>query len=761
MTNLSRLIPAVFLFLFIFLVASAESGGFIVRGRVLEQGTRRPLEGVTVFLLERETNTVVTDQDGTFALVVDSPGKFSVMAVAIGYKRPVPLKITAGPEAAKKRTRIFLEPLFSMTEVVIEADRNPDKTGKIAVSGRDLVSVAGSGGDPLRGMLALPGITTSSDTNNAPAIRGSGPGNNAFYLDFLPVSYLFHFGGGMSVVNAALVHDLNIYTSSFGPEFADVTGGVVDINLRNPRTDRIGGLLHLGTNLTAAEGDWLLEGPISDNKSFSVAVRRSWLDIANSENNVSTSNVAIRQFPEYYDYQGKFVWNLSADHSLTLQTSGADDQVKLTFSSDGDFVKHDPIFAGDFNYKQSYDSLGAVMTSRFSPRMNNKLGISYSKNSEDQAFTQMGHIILKQDNLIVRDHMNIAANEAHNLLLGLDYEVAKIRYNLDVPKVINSIFEHDALYTDAPRFASADTINANTVSLYLKDRWKAADPLTLVIGGRSSYNDFARKNLVEPRVSTEYAASKDTLITGGWGKYHQFPEGFQVIEGFGNSHLDYEKADHYSLGAEHRMPDGWSVRAEEYYKKLYNLVIPHDPENYVNAGSGKAFGTELSLRKELTTNWGGWIAVTHSKTKRHNDTTGENFPFNYDQPYNVSIVYNRKVFRTWGLGTAWHYRSGAPYTPVVGSTTDTYTDSNGNIQTRYVPNYGPLWSERLPAYHALNLSIGTTVWVGKQKVSFGASITNTYNRRNILGYDYNETYTRRKPIEQLPRSGGIGISVAF
>jgi TonB-dependent receptor-like protein/carboxypeptidase-like protein len=733
--------------------AAAGSAGFVVRGKVLEEGTRKPLEGITVYSLEREEESTISDRDGGFTLVAGKPGRLSLVGAAIGYERSKPFRLFIDPSEETEEVILHLKPVYSMKEVVVQADRNQDRTAKTTVSGTELVAVAGSGGDPVRGMAALPGITTASDTGNAPAMRGSGPGDNAYYVDFLPVGYLFHFGGGLSVVNAALVDNFNIYTSSFGPEFANVIGGVVDVKLRDPRTDRIGGHLGLSTDLIGAQVNGLLEGPISNNKGFYLAARRSYADLFMSKSRVSTSDVAVRQIPEFYDYQGKFVWNLSDSHSLTLQTSGADDEMKLTFSPDAVFVKHDPILAGDFNYAQSYRSLGAVLASKFSPLVNNKFGISYLNNTADQSLTQLGHIHVKQDSMIVRDHLNSTVGDDHEVLFGIDYDATRVGYDLDVPLLVPSMWDPNTDYTSASRFASSGRFTVNSWGLSLKDRWKIASPLTLVVGGRASQDDYLDRRALEPRLGAEYIAMRDTLVTAGWGKYHQFPAGYQVLEGFGNPHLGYEKADHYDLGVERQISSGWSVKAEEYYKKLYDLVIPHQPENYVNGGSGKAYGTELFLKKDRTDNWWGWISVAYSRTQRHNDLTGEDFSFGYDQPYIVNIVYDRMVFQKWIFGAAWRYHSGAPYTPIVGS----YTDATGRIR----PVYGEHRSERLPPYHALNLSMGTVVWSGKQQVTFGIEIVNVYDRKNISGYDYNVDYTERRPIREQPLWQSIGIQVAF
>ena len=91
--------------------------------------------------------------------------------------------------------------------------------------------------------------------------------------------------------------------------------------------------------------------------------------------------------------------------------------------------------------------------------------------------------------------------------------------------------------------------------------------------------------------------SEGTLITAGWGKYHNYPQMLMLVDGLGNPNLDYEKADQTDFGIEQKLPRGWSVKLEEYYKQLYDLAVPDDGENFINGGSGKAYGTELSIHE--------------------------------------------------------------------------------------------------------------------------------------------------------------------
>ena len=748
MANRLRALLLLSLLPFMASAAIAQPGPFMVRGRVMEEGTRKPLSGITVFLEEREDDMTETGPDGVFTLEVGEAGEFSLAATGMGYKKSEQQKIVVGGQAAPREISIYLSPVYVLTEVVVKGARNQDKTAKTVVSGKELMSVAGSSGDPLRGMQALPGITTASDFGSNPAIRGSGPENNAFYVDFMPIGYLFHMGGLVSVINADLVDDFNIYSAAFGPEFADVTGGVIDVKLREPRKDRI--VTKAGISLL--EADALIEGSVAENQSFYIAARRSYFDLLISRL-PEQEGVRITQFPEYYDFQGKYVWRPSADHTVTFQTSGAHDQLKLTLTEEATAVKQEPVLAGDFSLDMSYQTAGVILASKLSPRMGNRLGVSYLSTSHKQLAGQLGHVGIVQDTVIVRDHLNIAAGESHDLLVGIDGGLTRVDLDLDIVNEIPSEWDPESDLTGAPRVQFVDVLNVNFWALSLKDRWRISEPFTLAIGQRTSFDDYFDKYITEPRLGAEYSLSADTLLTAGWGKYHEFPQGNQIIEKFGNPNLSHLKADHYVLGAERQIGSGWSAKVEGYYKDLYNLPVPHETLNYINAGSGQAYGAEVLVKKDRTTDWWGWVSAAYSKTERHNDLTGERFPYPYDQPYILNLVYNLKITPRWTFGAKWRYQAGAPFTPVVG----TFTAPDGRTR----PVYGELGAERLPSYHRLDLRISAEKWYGERKLEYFAEIINAYNAKNISGYQYNEDFTTREPVAQLPLLPSVGVRAEF
>jgi hypothetical protein len=88
----------------------------------------------------------------------------------------------------------------------------------------------------------------------------------------------------------------------------------------------------------------------------------------------------------------------------------------------------------------------------------------------------------------------------------------------------------------------------------------------------------------------------------------------------------------------------------------------------------------------------------------------------------------------------WTYKSGLPYTPIIGYYDKLFFNSseiNTNISNNYLPYsvLGDRNSIRLPAYHRMDVGISRIFDFNLTRVSVDASITNVYNRENLFYYD--------------------------
>lgn len=741
------LAPLLLLIISIILIDSRAHTAPLLAGKVLQQGNDRPVAGAQI-RVEGMAPTARTAIDGSFSLALP-PGRYTLYVIAAGFESsdPTPVAVT---DSTPEPLVIRLSSAYMLPGVEIEAERNPDKVGKTTISGTELSQVAGTSGDPLKVLQALPGVTTPNDASSEPAVRGSGPGDNAYYIDFLPVGYLFHAGGLVSVINADLVRDFNLYSAAFGPEFTDVLGAVIDVNLRPPRADRMGGKL----NVSLYEADVLLEGPVNETQSFFFGLRRSYIDLfLPKTGQIGDEGVEYREFPSYYDYQGKYLIRPSARDEISIQVGGAADRAKFYIPPDSDIAQHDPDLAGDIANQVRYDAQGVVWSAQPTGRRTNKLAASHLVTDTNSSLGNVGTGRARFDTYYLRDNATLLADDDHELHLGAEYAWSTVDFDLDFKDAQCSEFDPACDFTSATRVQSRDTLRARFWGVHAKDRWRAAQRLTLIGGLRLSHDDYLDELYTEPRLGAEWQWDGRTLLTAGWGKYHQFPDGLQVIDRFGNPDLSNLKGEHSVVGIEFKPGPDWGWKAEAYYKEFEALVVPEPVLRYVNAGSGRAYGLDILVRKQPTDRLWGWLALTLGHSERTNGLNNETFDYQHDQPVIATWVATYEHSARWSYSAKWRYHTGSPYTPIVGTT----TDPGGRIR----PVYGAINSERLPAYHRLDLRADRRFEFARWKLKAYGELINAYNRDNVGGYIYNADYSDKKAVHQLPILVSFGVQAEF
>lgn len=617
--------------------------------------------------------------------------------------------------------------------------------GKTVLSGRELRSVAGSTNDPMKALQTLPGIAVPDDRSGTPAIRGSRPTDNAYYIDDLPVGYLFHAGGLVSTVHGDLVRQFDLYSAAFGPEYGDVTGAVLDVALRAPRTDRLGGKLNVG--LLGA--DLLVEGPVTDNQSFYFAVKRSYIDLVMHEVTDDDSGV-ILSMPRYNDYQGKYLWRLGHDHLLTFHATGASDKMSFRIPGDAKAAQQDPVLAGGSAIDMSYGTQALVWDAEFGHGAANKLALGHTRTTQSMSIGSAVRVDAASDDLFLREQLRLRPAEDHEVSLGGSLRSVRSRIDLDLQNAHCTEFDAGCDLTSAERAQTRGLIEARLGTAFVKDRWQFARDWALNGGLHHTTDSYLHRQYTEPRVGLEWKWSDATLLTAGWGRHNQFPSAEQALKDIGNLGLWHLRATHSVVGLSQKLGDGWSWRAEAYHKRFSDLVVSDPLLNYVNGASGKANGLELLVKKDAATGLSGWLSVSLSRARRRNDSTGEQFPFEFDQPVIISLVGNYKLSDAWTFGGRWSYHTGQPDTPVVG--TGTYPDG------RVKPLYGPLNSERLPSYHRLDLRAERTV---SPTLKYHVEVINAYGRKNVSGYSYAVDYSSRKPVTQMPMMLSFGVEVGF
>ena len=363
----------------------------------------------------------------------------------------------------------------------------------------------------------------------------------------------------------------------------------------------------------------------------------------------------------------------------------------------------------------------------------------------------------RSEDYSLRSHLTTNLNLYHTLRTGIDIVENHIDFDGDFTAQPCTELQADcSLSENTSRIAESDNRKIYNYDVFIADDWFVTPRLSLTPGVTGSYDDYSEQTFLQGKFKFRWEFIDYWWLNGGWGQYHKFTDNFaEVAKGFGNPDLKQSTSDHYTLGIEHQLNETLLIKFDSYYKTFDDLVVANiDPTTprYTNDADGDAYGFELFLNKSFSEGWYGWVSAAYSETRRRNKLTGEDFKYNYDQPWIVNLVSNHELNQDWTLGFKWRYQSGQLITPVVSA-----AQTNVDNPDKYVPVYGDLNSRRLPDIHKLDIRLDRNYQYKKWNMDLYVEVLNVYNQANVSGYKYNEDYTDKEDITGLPTIVSFGI----
>ncbi|NLF43996.1 MAG: TonB-dependent receptor, partial [Bacteroidales bacterium] len=174
-----------------------------ISGIIKDASNGERLIGATVYSADKGT---VTDLNGFFTLSLNKGD--SITFSYVGYS---PEKIYVSG-LADTLVGINLMAGKLLGQVEVRTSRLPESNIS-TLSPMELQSLPSLSGKPdvMRAMQLLPGIMTQSEGSNLLLVRGGNPGENMYLLDNVPLIYVNHLGGFMSVFNADIINNLDLY----------------------------------------------------------------------------------------------------------------------------------------------------------------------------------------------------------------------------------------------------------------------------------------------------------------------------------------------------------------------------------------------------------------------------------------------------------------------------------------------------------------------------------------------------------------------
>ncbi|MBN2575802.1 MAG: TonB-dependent receptor [Deltaproteobacteria bacterium] len=728
--------------------------GMPLRGRLLERGTRAPLQLVTVFAyrevgdagLPEDAQEVSSDDDGRFVVTDLAPGRWTLLAENPGY---LPFKTTEEirPGEQLDVTYYLERQSANPFDVVVTSVRGRKEVSRTVLDYTVIEKVPGAAGDPLTVVQNLAGVARVPLGSGEIIVRGSAPRDTRVYVAGAEVPTVYHFSGLRSVLPLAVVDAIDFYPSNFSSYYGRATGGIVDVSLKRLRPRRASGYVDL--NLLDS-GFYLAVPLLRDRATIVLAARRSYVDALLAAFFPGDSAIGFATAPRYYDYQAIAQYRLRPGHDFRFMLFGSDDRLTLLFKQPADFDAQ----AGGNQFGLSTTFYRSLFCYAYVPSedFSNTLRISQGRN-----WLAFGIGVLSFDINVytsqIRDTARFRFGDRLAWSLGADVLFLRGSGTIALPPRTKEGQPPANTDYSAIRRAAFSGLTWWSPALFSEIELRPWQSLLLVPGARVDYYSRTDEWTIEPRLSARKDLGKAVTLKGGVGLFHQEPDFGEDYPGFGNPELRTEKAWHYAAGAEWQVGHGLSLDATLFHKSLFDLVSPTTettlkdgvvtPLIYDNGGRGRVAGFEMLLRRDFSDKLTGWIAYTLSRSERRDSGADDWRLFDYDQTHILTALGSYKFARHFTLGARFRYVSGNPRTPVVGSVVNASAD-------RYEPLFGAVNSARNPAFHQLDIRIDKRWVFDRWILDTYLDVQNVYNYRYAEGLQYSYDYAQSQPQAGLP-----------
>ncbi len=738
----------------------AQTGS--ITGKAVEKGSNLPIPGVNI-IIPGTTMGTSTALDGSFTITGLQPGSYQLRASAIGYSTVTKTDLIVSP--AKPAPALFEMPVTAVEiEGVTVTSGYFKKNNDALISSTDfsyeeIRRAPGGFEDVIRALSVLPGIAFQTAGRNDLIVRGGAPSENLFIIDGYQVQNINHFGtqgstgGPLSYVNLDFIRETSFSAGGFPVNYGDKLSSVLKIDLRDGRSDKLGGK----ALISATQFGLNLEGPLTENSSFIFSARRSYLDFI--------FNAAGFNFvPEYYDFLGKYDYKIDPENELSFLFIGAIDRVIFNNKDSEDIYENSRILGTNQNqyllgarYRHiAGHSLITLGLSRnyvtYDAYQKDTLLLPVFTNKSDEA-----------ENEVKIDFTQIYASSSE-FNAGLSAKLAEFKTEILLPLFLTSF--GDSLLVNNLK------ADKNYVKLagYLGYTTMLTGNLKVSAGLRADYFDGIKdKVTISPRLQFSYPVNSLLTLNLSGGMYHQYPSYIWLQADESNRNLKAARVEQIIAGFEYLLEESVLFRTEAFYKKYSNypasktrpyLVLANTGTGYGGAddnyssfgleelestGKGRSEGVEFLLQKKNSDNYYGTLSMTLARTY-FTSPDGIERRGAFDQNFILSLSGGYIINENWEVSGKFSLATGNPYTPFQADGTQQVSD---------------LYSARFKPLHKLDIRVDRRWNFSGWTLIAYIDIQNVYNRKyqNSIKWNYREMkLDEGSSIGLLP---SIGISAEF
>ncbi len=460
---------------------------------------------------------------------------------------------------------------------------------------------------------------------------GNASNESAFYIEGVKVPFTHHFLTEKPVLNSDLLRDTYVLTGAFGPELGDSIGGIVNISLRNPRADKIGGTF----DLSMFGASLMVEGPISKTDSFSASFDYGSDDLFTR---LAYDNVNSIATQGNLSGHVRYIHEINDKNSITLSLVGARDSLYYlsSYKKNGtpnlnESLSPETMFIlakGDYDYKS------CIIDSRFTG--------SFTLSNWDYKVFKGGNFSTIDNRGTIEEHLSWKINDNNRFDFGVVFMAGL--FSTDTVNTLLPLEGEPGLVRTDSRLASKDNMGYIQPSLYFKYNFaiKGFEAVPGIYLSGDFHNKDTWSGSADPRLLLAYNIKNIVKIYAVGGLYSKRPEYDISLYELGNEELNYERAVHSKLGAAFEYK-GIFGDVSGFYKYFYDLIRrnPEKKNDYENTGRGWAAGTEIKLgykNRELT----GWVSYSFVKSLRTDNENSKERSSDADIPhiFKAALAYN-------------------------------------------------------------------------------------------------------------------------
>jgi hypothetical protein len=604
-----------------------------ISGYISDESTGEILIGAYIY---SGNYSSVTNAYGFYSLSLPTGDTALIHVSAIGYENAFHRVFLTGDHNIDFK----LNANTSIEEVVINAERNEKITTvtdivQISVKDIKLLPALAGEADVLRAFQLMPGIQSGSEGTSGLYVRGGSPDQNLILLDGVPLYYVNHIGGFVSVFDVNAIKDVKLIKGAFPAEYGGRLSSVLDVRLKDGNMKEFHGNFTLGLLSTKVS----LESPIKkDTSSFIISARRcnvdlitrplSWLDLDLSGNAGYT----------FWDINAKANRKFGSKDRIFLSIYYGRDRVFVNGKEEG--IDEDSIpykYKYDFNVKWGNLPINFRWNHIFNSKLFNNFNVSFSRffynthiqgvkensNSSQTLYETSSSFNSGITDILLKDDFQWSPVKNHSFQIGAAgiYHI----FNPGISVYVNT----NNLYPD-----STQKVYAVESYAYIKDNFKIGTGFHADIGMHfSTYSLPGTKTFYsfQPRIGLNVRISPTTAIKSSYVRMQQnlhllsssnvgFPTDLWVPA---TIKAPPEISEQVSCGLIQSVAKSYIISIEAYYKEMNKLIDFKEGSSFYSGkgsweekietdGKGISYGTEVLIKKEAG-RLNGWISYTVSK----------------------------------------------------------------------------------------------------------------------------------------------------